>query len=300
MNKAAISFAFALTMTAVPPAHAAPVVFSAVNTAGAGDPGFNSVVDSFRAGLGSLNPPGACSPVPCNDGRREVNWDGVPAALSSPNAFPGNFFNGTAGVDPAGRQRGLNLTTPGTGFRVSATEFSDESSFGPAEFDAFSPARLFASTGSPITDVTFSLPGSPLVAATVDGFGVVFADADYTGSASLEFFDAADQSLGLFEVPGVFPTPNGQNAQGSFSFLGISFNGGERVARVRIVSGTHGIDGNFVGLDDAVVMDDFIFGEPLARVPEPVSSALVGAGLLALFATRRRRSRTRPDAPTAN
>lgn len=52
-------------------------------------------------------------------------------------------------------------------------------------------------------------------------------------------------------------------ASGSFSFLGVSFNAGERVSRVRITSGSHGIDGSFagpdssrVGLDDAVVMDD--------------------------------------------
>lgn len=271
-------------------AGAAPVIRSGVTTAGAGDATFNSLITTFRADLGGvLNPPGACSPDPCVGGRREINWDAVPAGSSSPNSFPGAFFNGTAGVDPAGRQRGATFTTPGTGFRVSATEFSDEAPFGPAEFDAFSPARLFASTGSNITDVTFSVPGSPGTAATVSGFGVVFSDVDYTGSASLEFFDAEGASLGLFAVPGVFATPDGSNAQGSFSFVGVSFNAGERAARVRIVSGAHGIDGTFSGLDDAVVMDDFIYAEPQARiaVPAPLTSLLLGSGLLALALRRR-------------
>lgn len=284
--------AMALTLFAALTAQvalAAPVVRSDFNTGGAGDAAFGALLNQFRADLGgALNPPGACSPDPCLGGRREVNWDAVPAGLSSPNAFPGGFFNGQAGVDPLGRQRGMNLTTPGTGFRVSATEFSDETAFGPAEFDAFSPTRLFASMGSNITDVTFAVPGSPGTAATVSGFGVVFADVDYTGSTSMQFFDGQGASLGLFQVSGVFPSPDGRNSQGSFSFLGVSFDGGERVARVRIVSGSHGIDGNFVGLDDAVVMDDFIFAEPLA-VPEPRSVALMGAGLIALLAAVRRR-----------
>ncbi len=84
-------------------------------------------------------------------------------------------------------------------------------------------------------------------------------------------------------------------ASGSFSFLGVSFNAGERVSRVRIISGSHGIDGSFagpdssrVGLDDAVVMDDFIYAEPQA-IPEPTTAALVAAGLLGLVARRRRR-----------
>ncbi|MCC6538404.1 MAG: PEP-CTERM sorting domain-containing protein [Bryobacterales bacterium] len=285
-------YTFAAVLALSPLVEGAAIVRSAVTTGGAGDVTFNGVINQFRTDLGgALNPPGACAPTPCVAGRREINWDAVPAGSSSPNNFPGDFFNGTNGVQPAGRQRGANFTTPGTGFRVSATDFSDEApAFGPAEFAAFSPARLFATLGSPILDVTFAVPGSPAVNATVNGFGVIFSDVDYTGSATIEYFDINGASLGLFDVAGVFPTPNGQNASESFSVLGVTFDAGERVARVRITSGTHGIDGNFVGLDDAVVMDDFIYGEPLANeVPEPSTFISGGAGLLALVALRRRR-----------
>ncbi len=274
----------------VPAGFAGTIVRSAVTTAGAGDAVFNAVINAFRTDLGGgLNAPGACSPNPCTTGRREINWDAVPASSSSPNAFPGGFFTGTTGVQQAGRIRGAAFSTPGTGFRVSATEFSDEAGFAPAEFDVFSASRMFASMGSSITDVTFSQPGTPSLAATVKGFGVVFLDVDYSGSASLEFFDVNSASLGLFSVDGVFPTASGQNSQGSFSFLGVSFDAGERVSRVRITSGSHGIDGNYVGLEDAVVMDDFIYSEPQAVVPEPMTFGLAGTALAGLAFFRRLR-----------
>src|SRR5687768_8833770 len=51
----------------------------------AGD--ITSALNEFRATLGTLNTaPGA------EGGRREINWDGVPAGLTNNDQFPGDFF----------------------------------------------------------------------------------------------------------------------------------------------------------------------------------------------------------------
>jgi hypothetical protein len=49
------------------------------------------VMDEFRDRIGgNLNAPNA---PPAVTGRREINWDGVPAALTNVDTFPLNFFN---------------------------------------------------------------------------------------------------------------------------------------------------------------------------------------------------------------
>ena len=86
---------------------AAPVVFEA---SGASAADIQTAVDGFRTFLGDLNPNVAGSFA---DGRREINWDGVPDAFAAPNNLPANFFN-------ANSPRGVVFFTPGTGFQVSA------------------------------------------------------------------------------------------------------------------------------------------------------------------------------------
>ena len=83
------------------------------SASGATPADIQATVDQFRAGLGANNGVGGSF----SGGRREINWDGVPDSFSSPNALPGNFFN-------ANSPRGLTMTTPGTGFRVSADSSS--------------------------------------------------------------------------------------------------------------------------------------------------------------------------------
>ena len=99
-----------LGLCAISTSHAAPMVFE-VSGAGAGD--ISLKVSGFQTALGALNPN---QPGSFGSGRREINWDGVPDALSAPNNLPADFFNAT--VSP--RARGVVFSTPGGGFQVSA------------------------------------------------------------------------------------------------------------------------------------------------------------------------------------
>ena len=69
--------------------------------------------------------------------RREINWDGVPDTLASPNSLPANFFN-------ANSPRGVVFSTPGSGFQVGANATAPPIEFGnfnatyPTIFQTFS------------------------------------------------------------------------------------------------------------------------------------------------------------------
>jgi hypothetical protein len=243
------------------PAAAAPVVFSASGN-------ILPTVDAFRTALGPLNPN---QPGPFPSGRREINWDGVPDASSAPNSFPVNFFNV---ISP----RGVVFSTPGTSFQVSANasnptgtpiRFGNLNPSYPGLFEVFSPQRLFTAVGSNITDVTFFVPGSN-TPATVSGFGAVFTDVDLASTTSIQFFNQGNL-LGSFFVPSA-------TGNGTLSFLGVYFNGGERVSKVRITSGNSALSPNESPSLDLVVMDDFIYGEP--RLP----GTICGSYLLLLLA----------------
>jgi hypothetical protein len=248
--------AFALLVPAI--TTAAPVVFEA---SGSEPADVQAAVDSFRAFLGDNNGVGGTFP----DGRREINWDGVPDAFSAPNNLPANFFN-------ANSPRGVVFFTPGTGFQVSADsdnptntpiEFGNIKRFLPRIFRTFSPERLFTALDSNITEVLFFVPGTP-TSATVDGFGAVFTDVNRDNITKIEHFDVNGSLLFSRSVlPGTTPRE-------SLSFLGVGFDEGERVFLVRITSGNvllSPTEGIFPVLSmghgkDIVVMDDFIYGEP--------------------------------------
>ncbi len=256
---------------------------------GANAAALTSVRDQFRTDLGGGTTAGANGSF--GGIRREINWDGVPAAFSAPNNLPANFFN-------ANSPRGAVFSTGGTGFQVSgstadagagqpaAANFGNLNATYTTEFQTFSPQRLFTSLGSNVYDVNFFVPGTS-TPALVSGFGSIFADVDLAGTTSIQFFDASNVSLGAFAAS---PLSSG------LSFLGaFTTNGQPQISRVRVTLGNTTIGPNDANGDsaDIVVADDFIYGEPQAAgaaAPEPGSLALLGliaAPALALLRRKR-------------
>ena len=232
--------------------------------------------DAFRTAIGGGTVAGAAGSF--GGVRREINWDGVPNTLADPNLMPANFFN-------VNSPRGVVFSTPGTGFMVSANSgTASPVLFGrPGDFLAFSAQRVFTAIDSNITDVSFFVAGTA-VAATTTAFGVIFVDVETAGATKMDFFDETGT---LFLSRDVLTAGN----QG-MSFLGARLVNGA-ISRVRITSGANTIVANGqLGNpnDDVVVMDDFIYAEPVAAavVPEPTGWALAGLALAALAVTRRR------------
>jgi hypothetical protein len=187
------------------------------------------------------------------NGRREVNWDGVPSAITNTDTLPADFFNRVV-------PRGQVYTSEGAGFRVSDNALADLNPSYASQFGAFSPAKIFIARGNRAMTVHFFVAGST-TPAVVSGFGVVFSDVDRERSTSLAFYDAKGRLLKVVSAPV-------RSDAAGFSFVGVNFNAAI-VARVRIIAGQAAITGasndiSAGGESDLVAMDDFISGEPHA------------------------------------
>ena len=241
----------------------APVVRKAQ---GANAAAIQAAIDQFRADLGGVNNGTGGF---FTSGRREVTWEEIPDNLAAPNFFPRNYFNTTV-------PRGMVLSTPchpQSVFMVSAdsnnpgaipVRFGNFDPGYPAIFTTYSGERLMTTAGlCNIVDVRFFIPGTN-IPATVSGFGIVFTDVDLTDAIASTRFQPYDEN-GAPLIP--IPTFVAGAANGGLSFLGVSFNEGERIAGVHVVSGHTSLfpaatDG--VGGAELVVMDNFIYGEPRA------------------------------------
>jgi len=235
----------------------APIVFQAAGPSAAS---IQESVAQYRIALGEPNNGNNASK---ESGRREINWDG--AANNLDTAVSGNPLS-TFLVT-----RGALFSTPdGSGF-VQATpaglaSFFNNPTYGTI-FKAFSQFRLFSAIGGHITDVDFFVPGGNNMPATTKGFGAVFTDVDQPdgsgpgeklgnrhASTLIEYFGRDGELLFSSFVP-ASPGNGGQ------SFFGVVFSDA-RIARVRIISGNVISGLNDDGIQDVVVMDDFLYGEP--------------------------------------
>ena len=228
------------------------------------------MVEQFRAALGELND---FEPVNNPDGRRQINWDAAPAAISDPNAFPGDFFNFNASP----RARGIEFTTNGTGFLLSGDlddgtpiKFESIDPSYKEEFTTFSAERLFTPIGSNEVDIHFFSPADQTTPATVDGFGAVFTDVDLAGVTEIRYYDIDDNLIYTLTA-----TPDHGKSSETLTFLGAKFDE-NIVYRVKIIAGNiapaKGVIDGTSGYD-VVVMDDFIYGEP-----QPIGDPGVGNG----------------------
>ena len=243
---------------AAPAASAAPTV---TNATGANPAAIQAAVDGYRNSLGANNGANAAQP----NGRREINWDGVPDDRAAPSFMPEGQFRG----------RGALFTTPGLGVQVSGddndddgnpdadpdqVEFANLNPNYPASFATFSPERLFAPVGSNVTELEFVVPGTDTPAVS-NGLGVVFTDVDQPNVTKIELLDAQGESLGVFPVD---PSPGSE----TLSFLGIKLDPGVGAAAARITTGSAAMvtpaPSPEDGSADVVAMDDFIYGEPQA------------------------------------
>jgi hypothetical protein len=237
---------FVMGLVLATPAVAGPVVREA---AGANAAAIQTAVDQFRADLGNPNNGNAAGSQ--TGGRREINWDGGGAAAPSAT-FPSPMITFQA--------RGAIFVTPGSGFSISGQptpEFAELNANYPNLFASFSSPRIFTALNSNVSEAVFHVPGNTAIPAAVTGFGAVFTDVDGEFSTKMEFY-APDGRL-LYEA--FVPWVAGDD---TLSFLGVSFNAGELVSKVRIVSGNAAPGPDEAGSLDLVVMDDFIYGEPVS------------------------------------
>jgi PA14 domain len=290
----AIGFPLIMTLVSVceaadpenPDGFVAPKVFQA---AGPTASSIQSTVDAFRAALGEPN--NANNPSQPT-GRREINWDpDVPGTFppgqepdevwqirhtTTRPVTPFNVFLNTRGAQFTTPGEGLSQGPPASGPQGGLAVLFNNPTYGPI-FSTFSPFRLFTPVGSNITEAVFFIPGTNgATPATVRGFGVVFTDVDQPDGSGPLFLPGSRGASTLIEYFGVdnkvlfssfAPASPGD---GSLSFFGIVFDDA-RISRVRIKTGDVAPGPDDDGQNDIVVMDDFIYAEP-------VKSTIAGSG----------------------
>jgi hypothetical protein len=230
-----------------------PAIQSTVVTASGDEAVLATKIDQFRDILG-----GPVNTTPGNTtGRREINWDGVPATFTNNNTFPLDFFNITDPAGANGRKRGLVYANNGFPIRLDSSAFAEIDPSYADELLPFSKKKALVASNSVHSELLFKVAGTN-TDAFIKGFGIIFTDVDDANSTSLEFFNG-NKSLGVFKAPV-------KTANGPFSFLGVHFPE-EKITRIKITAGNAAIapgvkDISDGGTKDLVAYDDLFYDEP--------------------------------------
>ena len=173
-------------------------------------------------------------------GRREINWDGVPASATFPNRLPGGqFASARRGVRHArDRHRGLQRLAVGRRLPGLLGREALLARSAPTAPTCASTCPARRARRSPTRSGSCSPTSTPPA-----GAAVTFLDA--RGATLLEVAGAHGPTL---------------------SFVGVRFRDGERVAEVQVRSGSVPIAPGVVDTPqtDLAAIDDVIFGEPEA------------------------------------
>jgi hypothetical protein len=105
-------------------------------------------VAQFRGLLG--DPLNGATPGSQAAGRREINWDGVPASFTDNDALP---------VTSSTRARRAGRSSRAPAFRVSDRNLAEVDPSYAGQFTFFSPQKTFAVAGSAVMETEFQVPG---------------------------------------------------------------------------------------------------------------------------------------------
>ncbi|RYY21502.1 MAG: hypothetical protein EOO04_18105 [Chitinophagaceae bacterium] len=211
-------------------------------------------LDEFRQSLGQLN-----TQLGATTGRREISWEAVPDDMLD-KTLPPQFFNQVGTEANPSLQKGIAYE-PSFDFRVSKTQFASLDPEAASQFKAFSGIAVFARVGDQPQPwpISFQVAGVA-EAAAVRGFGMVVSDVDVAGSVKIDYFNGSTL-IGSVDVPA-------RTGDSPFSFAGLLFKD-PVITSIRVThqgllkAGEKDITQG--GTHDLVVMDDFIYAEPVRQ-----------------------------------